>query len=152
MAFTFLKLKPKPAAAPARPRPSVPAQPKVMVGSVGAPDPIASFSQVEESARRALFKKLRRPTTATEMRVSDAAMAWLLSLPKELRPTQCCKAYPHVVNHLAGWWDSREALASYFEDLLHSPRKQRAGFPPPIKAEIEALFVQARATGLIPRR
>jgi hypothetical protein len=152
MAFTFLKLKPKPSAAPARPRPSVAAMPKVMVGSVGAPEQQAPASYVGDAARRADFKKLRRPSTATETRVGDTAMAWLISLPKELRPTQCCMAYPHVVNHLAGWWDSPEALASYFEDLLHSPRKHRAGFPAPIKAEIEALFVQARATGLVPRR
>lgn len=151
MAFSFLKPKPKPAPA-ARPRPSASAMPKVMVGNVGATAAASAPAgrDADDASRQQMFKKLRRAPSATEMRVGDAAMTWLLSLPKELRPLQCCKAYPHVVNHLAGWWDSPEALDSYFDDLLQSRRKQRVGFPAPIKAEIEALFAHARNTGLVP--
>lgn len=152
MAFSFLKPKPKAPVAPAaRPRP--PAMPKVMVGNVGAPEPLArapNIDDVDEPSRQAMYKKLRRPPSATETRVGEAALQWLLTLPKDVRPVKCCQAYPHVVNHLAGWWDSPEALASYFDDLLHSRRKQRAGFPAPVLAEIQALLAHARGTGLVP--
>ena len=153
MAFSFLKPKPKaPPVVAARPRPGTP-MPRVMVGNVGAPEPLhrpPNINDVDEASRQAMYKKLRRPPSATETRVGEVAMQWLLSLPKDVRPLECCKAYPHVVNHLAGWWDSPEALASYFDDLLHSRRKKRAGFPAPVQAEIQALFAHARGTGQIP--
>jgi hypothetical protein len=150
MAFLFLKPKPKSLAETARARSSATASPKVMVGNVGAAVRSTPLPDVDDSSRQAMFKKLRRSPSATEIRVGDAAMTWLLGLPQELRPLQCCKAYPHVVNHLAGWWESPEALASYFDDLLHSHRKQRAGFPAPIKAELLALLAHARGSGLVP--
>ena len=150
MAFSFLKPKPKPSPLPSRPRPTAVAIPKVMVGNVGAVPALPEAAPLnDEAGRERFYRKLRREPTATELRVGEAAMAWLVALPKHVRPVQCCRAYPHVVNHLAGWWDSAEGLGAYFDDLLNSPRKQRAGFPPAIRAELEALLAHARAEGLV---
>ncbi len=152
MAFSFLKLKLKPTPAPVRPRPVTPQRPVVQVGHVGAGRASPSDDTVDEQAeasKHSIYKKLRRAASHTELRVGDAAMAWLLTLPPNVRPLNCCKAYPHVVNHLAGWWDSPDALGEYFVDLLNSPRKKRAGFPPPVKTELEALLAYARVEKLV---
>lgn len=147
MVFPFLKPKPKPKVAVTRPRPGSPGLPTVMVGSVGAAPRTAPVA--DDASRQQMYKQLRRPPTATELRVSDVAMAWLLTLPKELRPLECCQRYPHVVNHLAGWWDNADGLDAYFADLLHGTRKRRAGFPAPVKREIDALFAYADSRGLV---
>ncbi len=146
MAFPFLK--PKPKAPPARPRSNASSLPTVMVGSVGAAVP-RNASDSDDATKALIYKKLRRSPTQTELRVGDTAMAWLISLPKDLRPVQCCQRYPHVVNHLAGWWDNAEGLTAYFDDLRNGSRKQRAGFPAPVKSEIEALYAHAQGVGLL---
>ncbi len=143
MVFTFLK--PKPKAQPAR-RASSARLPDVIVGRVGAAQAMAATSKPSSNDT---MKKLRRPPTSTEMRVGDVTMAWLQSLPTDIRPLKTCHAYPHVVNHLAGWWDNAEGLGSYFEDLLYSSRSARVGFPPPIKAEIENLRAFASSQKLL---
>lgn len=146
--FSFLK--PKPSASASRAAPKDKRVPSVHVGGVntgaqGARRPPPMFAPASPD----VWKKQRKLPGATETRVSDAAMAWMQSLPKAHRPMRTCQAYPHVVNHLCGWWDNPDALASYFDDLLNSSRQNRQGFPAPIKTEIETLLTFARLRGLV---
>lgn len=94
------------------------------------------------------WKQLRKADTLQNRQVADEAMAWLERLPSTHRPTETCQRYPHVVNGLAQRWRDPPALTEYFEELLNTnrggARRQRAGFPAPVKAELEKLRAQAR--------
>jgi hypothetical protein len=56
-----------------------------------------------------------------------------------LRPHALCKRFPRVGNALAVAWPQAEARAALLKDLLHDGRGRRAGFPPEVRREIEAL-------------
>jgi hypothetical protein len=95
------------------------------------------------------LKARRRPASAEDARVSEEAMRWLATLPRDRRLMYTMLDYPHVVNGLAKRWSDRWALSQYFENLLRSRRRQRAGFGPRAKAELEALRAWAFARGLL---
>jgi hypothetical protein len=121
----------------------------VLVGNIStgqaAPAPAPSVGDTQR------WKQLRKPENNSVRRVSDEAMAWLERLSSTLRPMQTCQRYPHVVNGLAQRWRDRADLTEYFEDLLNTnrggTRRQRAGFPPPVKDELERLRAHAKADG-----
>lgn len=95
------------------------------------------------------LKARRRPVTAEDRRVSDAALNWMASLPRDRRLMYTMLDYPHVVNSISQHWSDRSALKLYFDSLLHSKRRRRAGFSAPTQAELAALIDYARAQGLV---
>ena len=95
------------------------------------------------------LKARRRPVTAEDRRVSDAALNWMASLPRDRRLMYTMLDYPHVVNSLSQRWSDRTALTQYFDSLLHSKRRRRAGFSAPTQNEIAALADWAKAEGLL---
>ena len=95
------------------------------------------------------LKARRRPTTSDDRRVSDDALGWMASLPRDRRLMYTMLDYPHVVNALARHWSDRVALGHYFHSLLHSQRRRRAGFAPAAQAELVALSDWARSEGLL---
>ncbi len=85
------------------------------------------------------WEKFRAAQTREDKRLGKHAMAWLSALPKEVRPLRTAVHYTHVVNRLAGYWDKPDELATYFESLLNSRRKNRQGFPTEVHYELVAL-------------
>jgi hypothetical protein len=154
MVFSFFN-KPKSAPAPARERVAKPkVVPTVHVGGIST---VAKRAPVEEvffkqPGTSDAVKKLRRQPTASDLRLKDEALQWMSQLPREVRPMKTCQAYPHVVNHLAGWWPIPEGLTDYFDDLLESKRKGRQGFPEPVRKELEVLQTYARLKKLLIQR
>jgi hypothetical protein len=153
MVFSLFS-KPKPA--PVRERSAKPkVMPTVHVGgistvtarSIAAQAPIFKSGPLTDEV-----KKQRRVTAPNDAKLKDGSLRWLEQLPKQHRPLKTCQAYPHVVNHLAGWWDIPEGLSDYFEDLLNSKRTGRQGFPLPVKAELETLRAYARVKKLLIER
>lgn len=94
------------------------------------------------------LKARRKPYAPEDHRVSDQALDWMASLPRERRLMYTMRDYPHVVNSLATRWGDGVALARYFESLLHSRRRQRAGFVPAVQDELVALAKWAHSQGL----
>ncbi len=95
------------------------------------------------------LKARRHPLSAEDRRVTDATLNWMASLPRDRRLMHTMLDYPHVVNSLAQRWTDRTLLAQYFESLLHSRRRRRAGFSPLSQAELMALADWAHAQGLV---
>jgi hypothetical protein len=95
------------------------------------------------------LKARRRPVTPEDRRVSDAALSWMASLPRDRRLMYTMLDYPHVVNSMAQRWFDRGALGQYFDSLLHTRRRRRAGFSAPTQAELAALADWARSEGLL---
>ncbi len=95
------------------------------------------------------LKARRRPMSPEDRRVSDAALGWMASLPRDRRLMYTMLDYPHVVNTLADRWGDRQALAQYLDGLLHSRRRHRAGFSPVVQTELSALADWARSQGLL---
>lgn len=93
------------------------------------------------------WKKLRKPLSVDDRRINDAGMAWVATLPRELRPLNIIHSHPHVANLLASMWDRPAELPVQFENLINSRRTQRAGFPTLVKVELTALRAFARQQG-----
>ena len=89
----------------------------------------------------------RRKPTATDRALTGAAIDWLLGLPERLRPTITCERFPRIVNAIAASWTKPGERDALFDSLLGNSRSQRAGFPLPVRTEIEALRAAARASG-----
>ena len=81
----------------------------------------------------------RRRPTATDRALTGTAIDWLLSLPAQLRPNVTCERFPRIVNAMAACWARPAEREVLLAQLLHDKRRQRAGFPPPVRAEILAL-------------
>jgi hypothetical protein len=81
----------------------------------------------------------RRRPTATDRALTGAAIDWLLGLPAQLRPTATCERFPRIVNAMAACWTRPAEREVLLAQLLHDKRRQRVGFPPPVRAEIQAL-------------
>jgi hypothetical protein len=77
-------------------------------------------------------------------------MEWMRTLPKEIWPLQTGATYPRILNRLAHAWANRDEREFAFEDLLNDRRKNRRGFPAPVKEELQALQMYALGLGANP--
>ena len=66
-------------------------------------------------------------------------MKWLVTLPVDIRPIATGRRYPRIVNRISDLWSQCEYTRLHFQSLLIDRRKGRKGFPPEVKAELEAL-------------
>jgi hypothetical protein len=69
----------------------------------------------------------------------DRTFKWLATLPADLRPTATARAYPRIVNRIGDLWGHCEYTRLYFQGLLIDRRRDRKGFPPGVRRELEAL-------------
>ena len=88
----------------------------------------------------------RRKPTATDRALTGTAIDWLLGLPQQLRPSVTCERFPRIVNALAAAWAQPSDRNALLDSLLGDGRSHRAGFPAPVRQEIEALRAAARAS------
>lgn len=91
----------------------------------------------------------------TDRALAGSTIDWLIALPLALRPKALCDTYPRAANAIAAAWHAPSCPA-VLDELLESKRPGRRGFPPEIRAEIQALRdaldVSAPAAGEKPGR
>lgn len=92
----------------------------------------------------AYWASRRRRPEVSDRALTGPAIDWLLSLPPEVRPLQTGERFPRIVNALAQAWAAPQQREAVLLDLLHDTRPRRAGFPPPVRRELEALRVAHR--------
>lgn len=71
--------------------------------------------------------------------ISNAGMAWLLSLDKEHFPIELAKHYPRIINTLAEVWEKSDEGRAYLDGLLLDERGDRMGFSMTVLRELIAL-------------
>lgn len=90
--------------------------------------------------RAGYWEERRRRSELNDRALSSDTIRWLLSLPAELRPHTLCKHYPRVGNSIAQAWPKADSRVSVLAGLVKDTRGRRAGFPPDVRREIEALL------------
>jgi hypothetical protein len=93
------------------------------------------------------WTRVRRATARTDLLLLPLTMEWMRSLPKEIWPLQTGATYARILNRIAQAWAHREEREFVFEDLLNNRRKNRRGFPPPVREELQALQIFALGLG-----
>lgn len=86
------------------------------------------------------WEQRRRKPEPNDRALSSDTIRWLLSLPAPLRPHTLCKRYPRVGNTIAQAWPKADTRVSVLAGLVVDHRGRRAGFPPEVRKEIEALL------------
>lgn len=71
--------------------------------------------------------------------LADSAAQWLRQLPPQVRPLQTAERFAHIVNRLAGIWDTPQACRAYLDQLLLDLRGGRQGFPKAVASELATL-------------
>jgi hypothetical protein len=66
-------------------------------------------------------------------------LEWSQQLPAEVRPRELLRSFGRIANRLAADWAETAPTYAYFDQLLVDRRGNRRGFPPQVKAELEAL-------------
>lgn len=69
----------------------------------------------------------------------DPTLRWIATLPAVLRPMATGQRFPRILNRICDLWPHCEYSRQHFQALLIDRRKDRKGFPPAVRAEIEAL-------------
>lgn len=68
--------------------------------------------------------------------LTDSAFHWLRALPKDVRPYETGRRYPHIVNKLTAAWPKRELLEPMFDELFIDQRGDRQGLFPAALSEL----------------
>ncbi|MBK9243903.1 MAG: hypothetical protein IPM30_03445 [Burkholderiales bacterium] len=71
--------------------------------------------------------------------LADSAAQWLQQLPQHVRPLQTAAQFAHVVNTLAGVWNTPQKCRDYLDQLLLDLRGSRRGFPKAVASELATL-------------
>lgn len=82
------------------------------------------------------WEKKRSPRLPEDLKLSQRAIEWLTTLPREVRPLRLAVKFPHVVNKLSEVWGRAAAAEDYLNGLLIIDRKDREGFPIHIVREL----------------
>jgi hypothetical protein len=91
------------------------------------------------------WESRRRKPEVTDRALTGATIDWVLALPPDLRPKVLCERFPRVANALAAAWPDRGDRRAALERLANDDRGQRAGFPHPVRVEIETLYAAVLA-------
>ena len=93
------------------------------------------------------WHRVRRPMARQDLVLLPLTMEWMRTLPKEIWPLQTGATYARILNRIAQAWSNREEREFVFEDLLNNRRKNRRGFPAPVREELQALQIFALGLG-----
>jgi hypothetical protein len=66
-------------------------------------------------------------------------LEWSHRLPADVQPRELLRTFGRIANRLAADWEETDRTYAYFDELLIDRRGNRRGFPPAVKAELEAL-------------
>lgn len=87
----------------------------------------------------------RRPVAASDRKLINLAIRWMMALPRRYRPRLLALQFPHVINRLAVVWSDPALAAACFDDLMVDRRGGRIGFPRAVTEEILRLHELALA-------
>jgi len=112
-----------------------------------------------EEANKAIDRRVRPGTVKdwdSERRpappepLTDAAAAWLGTLPFAVRPRALARQFPRIANRLCELWKRPAQCDPYLKQLIVDERGGRKGFPPEVAAELSTLV--AHYSSLYPYR
>ncbi|RCW75603.1 hypothetical protein [Pseudorhodoferax soli] len=66
-------------------------------------------------------------------------MAWMKALPESVRPHQCARRHPRVLNNIAALWGLPLRCLDYLDELQADQRGHRQGFGHEIALELRRL-------------
>ena len=92
-----------------------------------------SRKKVEEGRRAG-----QRSSQASAV-MSDEASRWLAELPVEVRPVECARRFPRIVNSIADRWRRVAQCEEYLDSLVVDLRGDRTGFPQVVARELQTL-------------
>jgi hypothetical protein len=88
----------------------------------------------------------RAPEKRDDRVLSQDAVDWLQSLPRDVRPYNLAQRYPRICDRMVERWKYPDLMIPYFDDLLMDGRGGRQGFPMTIAIEIAGLKEHYQAT------
>jgi hypothetical protein len=86
----------------------------------------------------------RRKPLPSDRALTGEAMDWLISLPPALRPHATCEQFPRVANVVAASWSDLSFSLQVIDHMINDYRGGRRGFPPAVRAELQALHEHQR--------
>ena len=92
---------------------------------------------MREPARRVTEKPfVRRDPPLQQQTLAPQTVAWIESLPADMRPSELCSHHPAVANKVALCWSDRELGQRMLDDLLICRREDRHGFARVVATEL----------------
>jgi len=85
------------------------------------------------------WEQFRRPQNPKSMILTDHAVKWLFSVPREILPKTLAREYPRIINYIADRWETPSACVAYLDELLIDERGTRQGFSQKIVFELNRL-------------
>ena len=85
------------------------------------------------------WQAVRRPIDRSDNVLRHRTIRWLATLPAGIRPIRTGLLHPRIVKRIGDLWSQCEYTRLHFQSLLIDRRKGRKGFPPAVRAELEAL-------------
>jgi hypothetical protein len=84
-----------------------------------------------------------------KVKVNKDVMAWLASLPQEVRPRALAIQFPRIFNRIAELWTHQLRCEEFLNELLIDKRGTRKGFPPDVAQELVTLKIYFVKTSTI---
>lgn len=81
----------------------------------------------------------RKGSDASDDRLQRFTLAWIKTLPEAVRPQQCARRYPRVLNAVAALWNQPGRCAAYLQELHADRRGDRLGFGHGVADELRRL-------------
>ncbi|MDE2371271.1 MAG: hypothetical protein KGN16_20040 [Burkholderiales bacterium] len=85
------------------------------------------------------WERRRRGPLPSDRALVGTTIDWMLALPPTLRPRTLCETFPRIANALAEAWADPHRRRDLLDSLARDRRPNRAGLPPPVRSEVEAL-------------
>jgi hypothetical protein len=87
----------------------------------------------------AAAKAQARRTESSPRQLNDRSKAIVKEIPRDSKPVEICKNFPHIMNLIAASWHEPKAFVKTLDELLMDERGGRQGFPFAIIVELTDL-------------
>ncbi len=102
------------------------------------PKPSPPDSRMSDSPEDGAWK--RHSSELLDTSLQPFTLTWMKNLPADVRPLQCARHYPRVLNKVAAIWNLQERCLDHLEDLLVDRRGTRQGFRHGVHDELRRLI------------
>jgi hypothetical protein len=106
---------------------------------VSVEDAKAALKGDEKPVQQENWEPKRQPKIASDLKLSDEACTWLMSLPANVRPLHLARQFPRITNRFAEVWKRPVICDKIFDELMLDHRGTRKGFPLEVAKEITDL-------------
>ena len=94
----------------------------------------------KSSASAADLDWKRHSSELLDTSLQPFTLTWMKNLPADVRPLQCARHYPRVMNKIAAMWNLQERCLDYLQELLMDRRGTRQGFAHGVADELRRLI------------